>query len=216
MKPRTIQFGYQPATRSAATTLSYLAPASVPGFSPVTRLACKSLFIVGMALTLSGCIVADPPEYESPGRTPPFLDLNASSPALDQVLLYNTGDPPIQFRIKVRSEDEGEDILGALYLDSTENSSLSRRTIPPSTISDLDRWLVVPFAKGANETIRPGCHVLTLLVMHLDTFDIETSRPKPAEGTSDIATASWWLNVDAPSSAPYDLINCPNPAEVEQ
>jgi len=75
----------------AATALSGRAARSRRTMG-VLRLARLSLLGGSIMLLASSCIVADPPEYQSPVRTRPLLDVYGAAPPTNRVLVVSTND----------------------------------------------------------------------------------------------------------------------------
>ena len=173
---------------------------------------------VSTTATCSACLVADPPQYEEPERTPPFLDLVAATPALNQVIVRDLNvSSTIQFDIPLRSEDNGDPIFYALHGDykfDDNAAHLSQGEVSPSTFDDTSRS--VSFSWTFNGFDRDGCHLLTLLVAHRSSWDYAKSRPKPIEGIGDTAMATWWFNQNPEPDAPNSLQDCPTASEIER
>ena len=146
----------------------------------------------------SGCIVADPPQYRDPLQTPPVLDLYLANPSTQKVLVARSHDT-LHFLVPLRSEDAGDPLLVDFYQDSSINYN---HIIPSSTFNDLGREVDVPWTAVGS----PGCHVLTLTVVHVG------NSSDPMRARNDTAIATWWLNLDPDESMQTTLSNCPTPA----
>ncbi|MGC4091233.1 MAG: hypothetical protein QM756_25820 [Polyangiaceae bacterium] len=69
---------------------------------------------------LSGCIVADPPQYQDAERTPPLLDTWGAIPSpLSIIVLDHSTTTKLEVSVPVRSEDQGDSLFAALHLDYT-------------------------------------------------------------------------------------------------
>ena len=72
-------------------------------------------------LSSTGCIVADPPQYEEPKRTPPILDLNHAEPSPFWVIVIDRNDnlepDALNVTVPFRSDDQGEKVWFALHVD---------------------------------------------------------------------------------------------------
>ena len=168
-----------------------------------------------MMLVAQGCIVADPPEYQAPGRTRPLLNVYGASPTATQALVVLT-NPPVahKFSIQVRSEDAGEELRAIFWLDYQfpGEDSLVGIKIPASTYDDPGRnirfdWYPIPGKYSA------GCHFLSLVVAHRNSFYLETQEDHliPKEAEVDAAIVTWTVNLD-PVGAENTLANCPSKA----
>jgi hypothetical protein len=172
-------------------------------------------------VVFTGCIVADPPEYQEPKRTPPILDLNNAEPSPYWVVVVDREDnlQPDNLVIKVplRSDDQGERVWFGLHVDykSDDHPVAFQNPVPPSTIDDTSRsigttWAIDPSFPSS------GCHQLTLLVAHESSWEYSKQLPKIDAPKDDIAIATWWLNLDPAGSDPFTLPRCPSQSEVQQ
>jgi len=172
---------------------------------------------VCLAAACNACLVADPPQYDEPERTPPFLDLVAATPSPNRVIVRNRNvSSLVNFDVPVRSEDNGDPLSFALHLDySFETSSaLLYNESPAGAFEDEGRSIQFPWTiKG---DVEDGCHQLTLLVAHKSNWDLTQSRPHVINGQGDTAMATWWLNLNPLADAPDSLIDCPNSSEIQQ
>jgi hypothetical protein len=173
---------------------------------------------VCLASACNACLVADPPQYDEPQRTPPFLDLVAAIPSPNRLIVRERRvNSLIRFDVPVRSEDNGELLFYALhrnYSFETNSNDLERGRIPAGAFDDLGRS--INFEWTIEQNIEPGCHQLTLLVAHASNWQVEESRPDPINGIGDTAMATWWLNLDPQPDAPDSLLDCPNASEIQQ
>lgn len=196
-----------PAHREPATGLSDPDGPGRRDLGRIGALARESLICVVYMFAASGCLVAEPPEYQAPAQTPPILDLFRADPPLRQVLA-RPYDEPINFNVPVRSEDAGDPLLATVHLDwgfpeaAPQNENIE---ISASTFDDQTR--VITFDWEAKQQVSEGCHQLTLLVFHKSNLDFARQR---SLDTDDQAIATWWLNVLGPNNTvPRTLQNCP-------
>ena len=152
----------------------------------------------------SGCLVAEPPEYQPPAQTPPLLDLFLADPPVTHVLAKPL-DATIDFNVPVRSEDAGDMLFGAVYVDWGFSTEQWQKNVKedPSTFDDDTRYIDFPWTVTG---VTKGCHQLTLLVCHFATFDPIAQRPTDS---NDQAIATWWLNVEPDETDPNSLDSCP-------
>lgn len=209
-------------TTRFATPLSHPEGAAPVGFSRKSALARLSLLGALAVFSLSGCIVADPPQYEDPGRTPLFLNLALATPRVLEVQVVDLSDnssanDKFSVSVPVRSDDQGEDFYAALHLDYSYPGfgiRPDKKRFKASTLSDLSRKIELTLTLPS--TLRGGCHQATLLAAHESNWDIGPDEPL-ATAKDDTATATWWLNVIVAGDAdPYTLTDCPNRNEVER
>ncbi|HWA71480.1 MAG TPA: hypothetical protein VG937_04080 [Polyangiaceae bacterium] len=169
-------------------------------------------------LVSTGCIVADPPQYEEPKRTPPILDLNHAEPSPFWLVIIDRNDGQLNHALQVtvpfRSDDQGEWVWFALHVDfKGQDVPLWSDRRPPSTIDDTTRSMSRPSEMDAR--VGAGCHQLTLIAAHESSWDITNQRPLPDAPKDDIAIGTWWVHMD-PKSDPYTLPSCPNQSEVDK
>lgn len=174
---------------------------------------------LSISLLAGGCIVAEPPPYDPPPRTPPILDLANALPWAGAVIPVDRyGDQfadeltAIDFNIPFRSEDHGEALKYGLHVDYLLQPNRASRTyidrvpLQPSTFDDETRRII--FRYEVEGHIEEGCHQLTLLVAHTSVWVDQEFRPDPLLGKGDIATATWWINVNPAPGERYTLRNC--------
>lgn len=189
--------------------------------SPAFALLCWALTLLTL---FTGCIVADPPQYEEPKRTPPILSLSRAEPSpfwlviVDRANSSVPGSDQLLVNVPVRSDDQGERIWYSLYVDykaATRHLLIGNQFEPPSTIDDENRFLEAKLTIDGQ--VLAGCHQLTLVAAHESSWDLTTQQPFLDAPKEDIAIATWWMNVDPEmNSDPYTLRSCPNQSEVEK
>jgi hypothetical protein len=186
-----------------------------------STLARKSLLLGLSMLASTGCIVADPPQYEEPKRTPPILDLNHAEPSPFWVIIIDRNDnlepDALNVTVPFRSDDQGEEVWFALHVDfKGDDIPLWNLPSSPSTIDDTTRVISKSQPVDAHINIDAGCHQLTLIGAHASSWDFSLYQPKADAPKDDIAIATWWLNMDPKPADPYTLSNCPNQSEVDK
>jgi hypothetical protein len=153
---------------------------------------------VGCAATATGCLVAEAPEYGPPQQRPPVIEWQGILPPPYEVFPINEDSLSVPINVPVRSEDAGEDLIGALYLDLDwlepgPASYVIYKPVPASSFDDLDRSWTFTFVP--DNGVARGCgHLLTLLVMHESNYDYDKVAPK-TNASWDVASVSWRLNV---------------------
>ncbi|MFZ5896772.1 MAG: hypothetical protein ACOY0T_37290 [Myxococcota bacterium] len=199
------------------TALSHLGNGRDHESSGKARLARLWLSSFASMAFLSGCIVADPPQYRDPERTPPILNLAHATPPMNSVIVIDRTDTlivndKVMVEVPMRSDDLGEQLYAVLHLDYTFDSSevLDVQRVPAGTLSDPERTIRVQ----RDLITDPGCHTLTLLVAHESSFD--NAFLLLPEAQNDTAVATWWMNIiEVPGQDPYTLVDCPNLTEVQ-
>ena len=181
--------------------------------SGVFGLARRSLGLLSVMLFSQSCIVADPPEYRSPQQTRPVLNMYSAVPPATHTLVVSSqvqNNPPTAFTVQVRSEDAGEDLRALFFLDYQlpGQRKLVSKQITASTYLDTGRDIRFDWSPDKKDA---GCHFLSLVVAHTDTFlnNIDDDKLDPKKADDDAAIATWTVNVDPP--ADFALENCPSP-----
>lgn len=176
------------------------------------------LGVLGLIAT-TGCIVAPPPEYEEPQRTPPILDLYSAKPFPGAAISIDRQDGAtindrVEFRVPLRSDDQGEWLLWVLYVDRTFNElPVFRADVPPSTLDDKDRYVEATWK--ADATYSKGCHTLSIVIAHQSSWNRDNLVWPELLDASDAAVGTWWVNLDPGLGDPYTLVRCPNRGEVD-
>jgi hypothetical protein len=171
-------------------------------------------------LSLSGCIVADPPQYQEPRRTPAILDLSNALPSPFWLVIVDRKDnlepDKVVFYVPFHSDDQGERVFFNLHVDykGRDIPLAPQNPLPPATI-DVDKR-AISTEWTVDGSIPAGCHQITLLVAHESSWEYNTQQPKPEAPKEDIAIATWWMNLDPERADPYTLPGCPSQSEVEQ
>jgi hypothetical protein len=171
-------------------------------------LARASLGVLLMAFCQS-CIVADPPEFRDPVRTRPVLNTYSAVPSPRQVLVRSPGQQAIDFAIDVQSEDAGEPLGVRFILDyGTPNPPYARSQSYAASTYDQVRTISLPWLPPTNLT---GCHVLSMIVAHANTFeDSDSNQLIPERAALDAAIMNWWVNFVPPGPGQNTLVDCPD------
>ena len=167
-----------------------------------------------IALSSSGCLVANAPDYGGPQQTPPRIESTTIQPSPLALITVTENMADTPFTFKVYSEDAGEELIVAFFPDYGLVENLDRlddQPFPPSTL-DKPRTVSIPLDLDL-EYPDDGCHQLTLLVMHESSWDPKKDRPFPDARTEDIASVTWWLNVRPDPANPATLPSCPTPEQ---
>jgi len=174
-------------------------------------------------LFAESCIVADPPEYRAPGRTRPVLNMYSGMPTATQALVIDTSlpnNPGTKFSVQVRSEDAGEPLRASFFLDyqikqnfqqgQLGEYNLVTKAIPASTYDNLGRTFDYTWRPMGTQ----GCHFLTLIVAHRDSFKTDDeSHLDPQYADDDAALVTWTVNLVKSPVDGTTLTNCPSREE---
>jgi hypothetical protein len=159
------------------------------------------------ALSSTGCLIAEAPEYGAPRRTTPMIDHLSATPPPRFIVEVKPESPKFTFQITVRSEDAGEDLLAVpvLNYEHPERQEVlfpfevaARAADQPKTVN-----VDIPLA----ELLPLGCHTVTLLVMHTSSFQYSTGLPIKEVSDGDVASITWWVRAETPADGPEKL--CP-------
>jgi hypothetical protein len=158
----------------------------------------------------ASCIVPDAPEYGVANETPVFVVESTISPN-PQSLQHYDNVPGIQsprFSFQVRSEDAPDDgLVSALYIDYKHTGAIyiDHKNHKPSTL-DVER-LIQWELHLPNTNISPGCHIITITVLHAKGWDENNSEQI---GTPpDLTAVSWFASFDDDGNTTL-LSSCPD------
>jgi len=201
--------------RPATTALSHLGRAERVKASPFAAVARRSqkvalvLLLTSLAaLGSSGCIVADPPDYGEPQLTlPNIIGYSVDPPIFFPIRVTTPGDPT-NFSMQIQSEDAGERLYIALFVDygSSQQYFLDDLSHPATS---FDKVKPISFDQEFNR-VSDGCHTLTMLVMHDSSWNNNANSPDPARFRDDIAVLTWTLYVNVDENEPPA---CPKPSQ---
>lgn len=154
-------------------------------------------------------MLSDPPTYGQATQTPPVLYGNDARPSTLVVKNVSAGET-LDINVEIRSEDDGEDLQARLILNHSIAGDgpyidylLDAVPVDPGSLND-DKRREISTATELPSGLPKGCHQLTLWVTHVSNLEARAKR--------DIATVTWWLNVDDDSTTPEttnQLRNCP-------
>ncbi len=187
-----------------------------PGLSALARRSLEGLLLVVLA---PGCLVtAEPVTYE-PEQTPPILVASGLDPDPRDILVFSgdvTGGVTIPISASVVSEDAGESVKMAIYLDYGQKNALGQpfrftlstfAELPPATLIDGARPLTGLLWNSNIYPVEPGCHRLTLVVTH--AFDTASGCPKDLNDSSQVTWQYRQCAVGAGECPPL-LEDCPS------
>jgi hypothetical protein len=181
--------------------------------SPPRRLLASAASTAALALSSSACLVTSPPEYELPPQTAPFLVASAAFPSLWKPIAIDESTQFVTFGGDVISEDNGEDVHIALYIDyGTRNAAgLPYRNrvfpFPPikaGRITDGQRPFEVQWFLDSVPVLK-GCHTVTMVASH----EFDASNVCPVE-LDDMSLIEWQL-VNCDSDDQTCSKQCPEP-----
>ncbi len=156
-------------------------------------------------LTLSSCLVDDPPPFPESKQTPPRLDNHNALPHPSDLIFASSGQT-LHFTIPVASEDAGDELAARMFVDYKGGQGVAigpGSSVRPSTLDDTTRSILIDWSV----TQAAGCHRLTLRVTH--SRNIDTSNYPEVHDASDLAEAYWWAVIDADPSV--GMVDCPGP-----
>ncbi|MGK3981411.1 hypothetical protein WME99_00130 [Sorangium sp. So ce136] len=153
------------------------AAASAARPRPSAALA-RSLAAAALAASATGCLVISPPEYDEPSQTGPVL--TAVFPP-QHIPIHIVGPRVVtDLGVTVLSEDNGDPVLVALYIDYGRRSlsekpyrlNTTPREIGAGTIADGQRPFTIPWdtydfnLPTDGTTPEKACHTITLMASH--------------------------------------------------
>lgn len=169
-----------------------------------------------LALTPAGCLVASTPEFEKPQQTRPFLLAASADPDIREFVIITDEKANIrnEFSALVMSEDVGEPVKVALYIDYGEPNVEGRPfhkaltlfpDLPAGKLSDGGRRIRAHLFPE-QENVEPGCHTVTMIVSH--EFDY-SGCPKSLDDSSQLT----WTVLRCSSITDCATINADNSAK---
>lgn len=208
------------AQRGTSTTrLSHRAVAgrgipAVPGRlarpSHSLRSVIPLAWAVSAGVAATGCVLANPPDVQPPGQTPPILD--SADPLTEEIVgvRLDSSATSVPFRVRVRSEDLGQKLNSFRvfnYKTALESAFTDGPRPDASTLDDKTRF--ISFNVSVSE-LKLGCQQLTLLVTHQDN----ALGDGKFVTTDDVAAVTWWIDAYTSGTLPTDrakLASCPQP-----
>ena len=171
-----------------------------------------SLATTVVALSATGCLVSDPPEYQEPERTAPMLQRSLAIPAPTEILPISLGDT-VTFTVPFRSEDAGVTPIAVLVLDYTirgrEDALSSDPNQPPSDFNDTTRSFSITHTFDGVDL---GCHQISLVATHFGNLDTNF-LPVSLEDT-DVVT--WWAEITDPADPESSTLDsCPSNTDLD-
>lgn len=161
----------------------------------------RMLALATAPVCLTGCLIADAPDYGDPRRTPPVIDHLSIEPKPIYRITARPGDPPREFAMTVRSEDAGEALYAVPVLNfGTERQELRVPTGIPARAADEPKTVRVVLDLDA--LLPAGCHTVTIMVMHTSSFGASLENE-----SDDVASVTWW--VDALTPVDDEVKPCP-------
>ncbi len=173
----------------------------------------------------SACLVASTPVFDEPAQTPPFLVAAAADPDLREFLLVVDDDQRVDFRASVISEDRGDPLKIALYIDyglknnagnPFRQSIADFPDIPAGTLRQGARPVQAEWFLDS-DVVPPGCHTVTMMVTH--KFDFRKCPDRLADSSHLVWNVLRCTSAEAcaidpfkdcPNSLGSDLVTCPS------
>jgi hypothetical protein len=145
--------------------------------------------------------LSDPPDLQEPTRTRPNL-FDYDPPTT--LIVGVTPGVSRSFSARVQSEDAGDDLVAALYLNYDFEGQQLIEFVPvdASTLADLSRRIRI---NGRPNSDHSGCRQVTLQVTHNSNRSREDGRILDPR---DVALATWWANVEGDGEISLD--DCPS------
>lgn len=185
-----------------------------PAFKRLFALARTSLFL-GLVSMSSACLVLSTPHYEEPDQTPPFLVAAAANPDLREFVLVLDEDTRKDFGAAVLSEDRGDPVHVALYIDYGVPNAAGHPffrsiaefpEVPAATMADGPRSVSAQwYLDTAN--VDPGCHTVTMMATH--AFDYRNC-PKVLSDSSQLVWKVLRCTTNDTCPVVDPIKDCPN------
>jgi hypothetical protein len=164
-----------------ATRMSGSDPQRAPVAAPARsfpRMA-QTWLCVFFALMSPACLVTSTTDFADPEQTPPFLVASRADPDIREFLVVVDGESRKDFTAQVLSEDRGESVKIALYIDygrsnvagqPFRNAITNFPDIPAGTLRDGPRQVRAQWFPDIHP-VENGCHTITMMVTH--EFDFQ-------------------------------------------
>jgi hypothetical protein len=150
------------------------------------------------ALSSTGCLIAEAPDYGEPRRTTPMIDHQSVEPKPWFVVEVTPDSPEFTFQMTVRSEDAGEGLLAVpvLNYDVEGREEVLFAFEAPARAADQPKTVTVKIPLA--QLLPLGCHTVTVLVMHTSSFDYTTGLPREVVSDGDVASITWRVQATTP------------------
>jgi hypothetical protein len=170
-----------------------------------------------MALALacwssSGCLAADQPTFEEPGKTPPFLLAQRASPVVTKPVpdFLDDNVKKVDLSVEVRSEDAGDPLVAKLVFNYATEQPLDlgpSGTFLPGTLADTKRKLELVLNRSSLPVGWTGCQQVSMVVTHESKVTIKDGIQFPTD-VEEIGVITWWFNIPDPSPLQSTLDRC--------
>ena len=176
-----------------------------------TESRSKALWAAALVSAAQGCLVADPPEFEDPQQTRPFVHLTKTFPFPGDILILERrtdGGASVTLTLHVQSEDLGEPLTVAVHLDGGQPGGPPFREsdFAPATF-DQPRDLVLENLNLSNQA--DGCHRLTAIVAHASRFNRTPADGFVRPGEEDWSeSVRWTVNIVGGADVPVSINDC--------
>ena len=161
------------------------------------------------SLLSTGCIIPEAPEYGAARKTPIFIDGRSIQPSLGNMLRLNLDGDDVKFQMNIRSEDAGEGLVQALFIDYKHPTGYSYydRPVPAGTF-DTEKTILEDFSLPDPLFPLASCRTFTLMVMH--ESDWSRDNRSPIGAPPDLVSVTWFASLGDPTSK--ELADCPDAA----
>ena len=205
------------AFRWARTALSHPKQGNPPSRRSIglARSSQATLLVLALcALGPAGCLVAETPDYGPARQTAPVVEPLTISPTPS----YQFDVDYVQSRtltLFARSEDNGEELTAAIWVDYVPSDGsgdagpnereqyIEDFNVAPRPF-DQPKQVSFPF-KPTPAQVPPGCHTLSVLLMHRSSYDSVSNKPIQGAYENDVTVVTWFFFAhDDTNPGPYD------------
>jgi hypothetical protein len=175
-------------------------------------LAHRSLCLLAAVMS-PACLVTSTTEFQEPAQTPPFLIASTADPDIREFLVVVDGETRKDFSAEIISEDRGQPVKVALYIDYGETNVAGQPfrysltnfpDIAPGSFGDKPRRVQAQWFPDI-QFVENGCHTITMVVTH--EFDF-LDCPKVPSDSSQLV----WKVLRCKSRETCDPISINDPA----
>lgn len=171
----------------------------------VPRQIARVAAVLYVGALSQACLIPAPDELEEPERMPPRALVESALPVVTKIVPTSSSSAiaPTEFRVKFVSDDQGEPVIGRLFLNYPDRGPpLGFAELVPGT-SESPREMIIPWVDYRD--IPVGCYTVTLTITHADNYSRQDFKPIDNDKTAFI---TWWVAHDIESLHLVTLDEC--------
>lgn len=167
--------------------------------------------VISLGVLSPGCLIPAPDELEEPERIPPRAFVDGADPPVTIIQQTWSRDAKTDFKVRFESDDQGEPIIGRLFLNYPHRRDpLGFASVPAGSLESGPREMNIAWTQA--RSIVAGCYTITLTITHADNYSQEDFKPIDKDKT---AFVTWWIAHDIESLQLVSLDECTPPGITE-